>query len=111
MCVAVGIGWNEALELDGDAYDALELAVAERWTPELELAAIIAELESAQLSAFVQVHTKKGGKVPPILRVPRPGSSTPSTSSSSSADEASVPGRVTPSTFARLFGGRRVEGV
>ena len=71
MSVATGIGPAELVELDGLMFDALVEAVDERWSPELELAATLVELESTHLLAYVQAHSRKRVTASPI-EWPRP---------------------------------------
>lgn len=101
MCVAVGIGPAEVLELDAPMFDALELEAAERarWSPELELAASQLEVAHGQLVAFLAVHSKKGAKLPEPLRIDRPTST-----SSSSTPAGSRPAGA--AAFARMFAPR-----
>lgn len=71
VSVATGIGPAELVELDGRMYDALVRAVDERWSPELELAATLVELESTHLLAYIQAHSRKRVTASPI-EWPRP---------------------------------------
>jgi hypothetical protein len=73
VSVETGISPAELAELDGAMFDAVVKALDERWTPELELAAELVELESALLSAYVRAHTppKRKSLVEPI-QVERP---------------------------------------
>lgn len=71
MSVATGIPPGELVELDGRMFDAVVEAVDERWSPELELAAELVELESALLVAYLQAHSRKRLTLEPIT-VPRP---------------------------------------
>lgn len=97
MAVALpGTNPAELLELDGRTFDELELAVAERWTPELELLAINAELTHALYAAFVAANSKKGAQVPKPLRIPRPGDA---------AAEQDGPRRMSAGEFARAMSG------
>jgi IS30 family transposase len=72
VAVATGISPRELLELDADMFDALAGAVDERWSPELELAALQTELAHAQLLSYLRVHSKRGTTLPKPLRIPRP---------------------------------------
>lgn len=71
MSVATGIGPAELVELDGAMFDALVEAIDTRWSPELELAAELVELESALVVAYLQAHSTKRLTLKPIV-VPRP---------------------------------------
>lgn len=103
MCVAVSVGPAEVLELDAPMFDALELeaAAANGWSPELELAATAAELQSAHLLAYLSVHSKRGAQLPKPLRIPRPprGDATSASSSTSS----STPAKQGAASFAARF--------
>jgi hypothetical protein len=71
VSVATGIAPSELVELDGLMFDALVEAVAERWGPELELAALQVELESSLLIAYAQAHSRKRITATPTVW-PRP---------------------------------------
>lgn len=105
MCVAVGIGPAEALDLDASWFDALERQADERWPIEVELAAMQAELLSALFTAYSKVHGKKGAAPPPVLNVPRPGSPRDShgIAGPSSGKRAAA---VSPAAFARMVADR-----
>lgn len=101
MSVAVGIGPAEVLELDACMFDALELeaaAAAKRWTVEQELAASTLEVLHANGRAFLAANSKKGARLPPALRIPRPDDDEQGKRSGSS--EA-----VSASAFAAMFAG------
>jgi hypothetical protein len=74
IAATTGIAPQLLLGLDGDMWRALVKETDRRWTALEELAAITAEL----LSELLRVQLARGGAQPPKpLRVPRPGSSTP----------------------------------
>lgn len=108
MCVATGSGYVDVLALDAPTFDALELVAArdrDRWTVERELQASTLEVLSAHAVAYLAAHGVKQSKLPPPIRVPRPGDDP----AAASLPPGTV--RTTPSGFARLFAGARVEGV
>jgi len=58
-------------------FDAVAAAAAERWPPEVELAAASLEVAHAQLLAFLRVYSKPGTRLPEPLKVERPGQPPP----------------------------------
>jgi hypothetical protein len=72
MSVATAIAPQTLLDLDGDTWDALRRADAERWSTVDELLAALVELTHAHLVAFLRVHSRKGARMPAPLEVPRP---------------------------------------
>ena len=71
MSVATGIAPGELLDLEPDLWEAVERAVAERWTTETELAASTVELLSTFLVGWVKANSRRGFRGEPIS-VPRP---------------------------------------
>jgi hypothetical protein len=93
MSVELGLDPASLLELEGEMFDALEQAAAERWTVADELAALALELAHAHYRAFLAAHSAKSAQIPPPLVVPRPG------------DEAFKPTPVmSPAAFAAEWG-------
>lgn len=72
MSVATGIAPQLLLDLDAETFAALERELEERWSNELELAAVQAEIAHAHLLAFVKAHAKKSARLPEPLVIERP---------------------------------------
>lgn len=72
MAVATGIAPRELEGLDGDTWLAMQEAIENRWTDELELAATLAEIAHAHLLLFARANFKKP-RLPEPLQVKRRG--------------------------------------
>jgi hypothetical protein len=65
------------LELDGRWLAALELAEADRWSIDRELAAAAVELLHAIWCTLLAAHGGKRARIPEPLKIPRPDSARP----------------------------------
>lgn len=102
MVATLGVGPGDLLAADDATLDRLvELTQRQRteavWQG--EVLALLAELVHALWRVTVQVHAKKGARLPPPLRVPRPWSET--------APARPAGARITAGELARRLGGGR----